>query len=69
VEEELAAGLSEWEISELVEDDEVHSGQIVGDAALTSGSSLGFETIDEVDGGEEPAARSRADATACDGDR
>src|SRR5271166_4839429 len=69
VEEQLPAGLSEREIPELVEDDEVHSGQMVGDAALTSGSSLGFETIDEIDGGEEAAAQFRSDAASSDGDR
>ncbi len=31
VKEKLAAGLGEGEISEFVEDDEVHAGQIVGD--------------------------------------
>ena len=53
VEEQLAAGLSEGEIAEFVEDDEVHAGQIVGDASLATGARFGFETVDEINGGEE----------------
>src|SRR5271166_3082831 len=44
-------------------------GEIVGDAALPAGARLGLEPVDEVDGGEEAAARSRADAAPRDGDR
>jgi hypothetical protein len=69
VEEELSAGLCERQIAELVQDDEVHAGKIIGDAALAAGARLGLEPIDEIDGGEEAAARSRPDAAPCDGDR
>src|ERR1700745_1746101 len=58
VEEKLPAGLGERQIAELVEDHEVHPGQMVGDAALTSGARLGLEPVDKIDGGEEAAARS-----------
>ena len=34
VEEELTAGLSEGQIAELVEDDEIEAGEVIGDAAL-----------------------------------
>ena len=34
VEEELAAGLGERQIAEFVEDDEVHAGELIGDADL-----------------------------------
>jgi hypothetical protein len=30
MEQELAAGLGEWQIAEFVEDDEVHAGQVIG---------------------------------------
>ena len=36
VEQELAAGLSKRQVAELVEDDEVHSGQMLGDTTLPS---------------------------------
>jgi hypothetical protein len=68
VEEQLAAGLGEREIAEFVENDEVHAGEIVGDAALASGARLGFEPVDEVDGGEEAPSGASADAIARDGD-
>ena len=40
VEEQLAAGLREGQIAELVEDDEVEPGEVVGDAALPAGAGL-----------------------------
>jgi len=69
VEEKLPAGLGEGQIAELVEDDEVLAGEIVGDAPLAAGARLRLEPIDEIDGGEEAPARSRPDAAARDGDR
>ena len=39
-----------------------------GDPALPSGACLGFELVDEIDGGEEAAAPSGADAASRDGD-
>jgi hypothetical protein len=41
---------------------------MIGDAALPAGSSLGFDLVDEIDGGEESSARSGPDAVARDGD-
>jgi hypothetical protein len=60
--------LGEREIAEFIEDDDVEASETVGDASLSCGSTFGLELIDEIDGGEEPPARSRADATARDGD-
>ena len=57
------------EIAEFVEDDEVHAGQIIGDAALAAGAGLGFEPVDEIDRGEEAASGAGADAVARDGYR
>ena len=65
----MAAGLGEGEIAEFVENDDIEAGEIIGNAALTSSAALGFELVDEIDGGEEPPARSRSDAVARDGDR
>ncbi|MBB4363514.1 hypothetical protein GGD65_004559 [Bradyrhizobium sp. CIR18] len=36
-------------ISELVQDDEVHPGQMLGKPALPSVAGLGLQTVDEVD--------------------
>src|SRR5208283_4170324 len=68
VEEELTAGLGERQVAELVEDDEVHAGEIIGDAALPARTRLGLELVDEIDGGEEAPAPSGADAASRDGD-
>src|SRR5271167_1210658 len=68
MEQQLPAGLGEREIAEFIEDDDVEASEIVGDASLASGSTFGLELIDEIDGGEEAAARSSADATPRDGD-
>jgi len=53
VEQQLPAGLSEGEIAEFVEDDEVEAGEIIGKASLPTGAGLTLELVDEVDGGEE----------------
>ena len=68
VEEKLTAGLGEREIAEFVEDDEVHLGEMVGDAPLPPGARLVLELVDEIDGGEEPSARSGANAASRDSD-
>src|SRR5271157_6133794 len=68
VEEKLAAGLGERQVAELVEDDEVHAGERIGDAALAPGARLGLELVDEIDGGEEAPAPSGADAASRNGD-
>jgi len=60
VEQQLSAGLSEGQIAELVEDDEVQTGKIIGEASLAASPPLGLEPVDEIDGVEEAAARSGA---------
>ena len=47
-EQKLAIALSERQVSQLVEDDEVHSGQMLSKRALPSVTGLGLEPIDEV---------------------
>ena len=68
VEQELAAGLSEGQIAEFVENDEVHAGQVIGEPALAAIAGLGFEPVDEIDDVVEPAAGAGADAASGDGD-
>jgi hypothetical protein len=68
MEEQLAAGLGEGQIAELVEDDEVEARQVVGQAPLAAGAGLALEPVDEVDGIEEAAPRATADAGPGDGD-
>jgi hypothetical protein len=68
VEQELTAGLSEWQIAEFIEDDEVHAGQMIGEPALASIPRLGLETVDEIDHVVESAAGAAADAASGDRD-
>jgi hypothetical protein len=67
VEEKLAIGLGEGQISEFVQEDEVHPGQMLGKAALTSIASLGLGAIDEIDDVVEAAAGTGSDAASGDG--
>ena len=69
VEQQLSTGLREGQIAELVEDDEVQTGQEVSKPPLSSGAPFGLETVDQVDGREESPTRSGANAASCDGDR
>src|SRR4051812_26151269 len=69
VEQELPAGLGEGQIAELVQHDEVHAREVIGDAALASGAALCLESVDEVDDVEEASAGAVADAGARDRDR
>ena len=68
VEEQLPASLSEGQVAEFVEDDEVAPGELVRGAALASGAEFGLEEIDQVDDVVEAAARALADAGPRDGD-
>src|SRR5204863_8734257 len=43
VEQELTAGLGEWQIAEFVEDDEVHPRQMVGKTARSEERRVGKE--------------------------
>ena len=64
VEQELAPGLSERQIAEFVEDDEVHAGQVIGKPALAGVAGFGFEPIDEIDDVIEPTADAAANAAS-----
>ncbi len=56
VEQELAAGLGERQVAQLVEDDEFHPGEIIGHPALAAGTTLGLEIVDQIDDVEEAAS-------------
>ncbi len=55
-------------LPEFVEDSEVQSGQMLGDPALSPGSGLDFQTIDEVDHVVEASASSGSDAASRNSD-
>ncbi len=46
LEQQLAAGLGDRWVAELIEDDEVAPGELFGRAALASGAVLGVEVVD-----------------------
>src|SRR5260370_36313555 len=46
--EQLAAGLSEWQIAAFVENDEVHAREIFGDPPLPAGAGFARQPVDEV---------------------
>jgi hypothetical protein len=69
VEQELAAGLGEREIAELVEDQEVEAGDQVRGPALSFGAGFGVELVHQVDDVEEPAPAAVSDTGTCDADR
>jgi hypothetical protein len=49
MEQKLAAGLGKGPISEFVQDDEVHPGQMLGETPLSSVAGLDLQAINEVD--------------------
>ena len=69
VEQKLSAGLGEGQISEFVQHDEVHPGQMFGKPALTSVTGLDLKAIDEVDNVVEATAGAGTYAASgdCDG--
>ena len=62
MEQELAAGLGERQVAELVEDDEIEAGKLVGERAGLAVAALVLEAVDQIDDVEEPAAGTGADA-------
>jgi hypothetical protein len=67
VEEKLTAGLGKGQISELVQDNEVHPGQVLGKPALSPVAGLGLEAVDEIDHVVEAAPSAGPDAASRDG--
>ena len=68
MEQQLAAGLSERQVTKLVEDDEVHPGQMLGDTPLASVAGLDLQAVDEVDDVVEAAAGTGSDAASGNSD-
>jgi hypothetical protein len=60
-----ATGLSERQVAEFVEDDEMNARKGICDAAVASGLDLGLELVNEVDDVEEAGLRPAPDAAAC----
>jgi hypothetical protein len=67
VEQELTAGLSEGQVAKLVEDDEVHARQMVGEPALPAITGFGLKPINEVDHVVEAAASAGTDTASGNG--
>ena len=63
MEEKLAAGRREGQIAEFIENDKVHSREIVRDASLPAGARFRFEPVDEIDRVEEAPAQACAGAS------
>src|SRR5206468_11102795 len=68
MEQQLAAGLGERQVAELIEDDEVHPGQMLGDTSLPSVAGLDLQAVDEVDHVVEAAAGTGSDAASGNSD-
>jgi hypothetical protein len=56
--------LGERQIAEFVENDEVHSRELIGDPTLPSVTGLDLEPVDEIDHVVEPATGAGADAAS-----
>ena len=68
VEQQLTAGLSEGQITQLVEDQEVEAGDQIGGPALAFGTGLGIQLVDQVDNIEEPLSALGPNARSGDAD-
>src|SRR5438270_2196029 len=60
--EQLAAGLSERQVAELVENNEVHASEIFSEPPLPADAGFALQPIDEVDDSVEAAPGAAADA-------
>lgn len=67
VDQELATGLGEGQIAELVEHDQVNSAQLIGQASMPAGAALGLQLVHQVDDVEEapPGTVANAGAVTC----
>lgn len=66
VEEQLAPGLSEPQVADLVVLDEIEASQVIAVPALPAVASIGLEPVDQVDYLEEADPGSGADAVSSD---
>ncbi len=68
MEEQLTAGLGEGQLAQLIEDDEVQPGHVVGETTLLAAAGLCLEAVHEVDDVVEAAAGAVANEGAGNGD-
>lgn len=68
MEQELTPGLSEGQITEFIEDDEVETIEVVRRPPLLSTARFHFQAVDQIDDIEEAAACSVADESTGDRD-
>jgi hypothetical protein len=68
VEEQLSACLSEGQIAEFVQHDEVEAGQLIGHASLAASSHLAFQPVDQIDDIVEAPSGTAANARSGDRD-
>ena len=68
VEEELASGLGEGQIAELVQHDEVQPRELIGEPPWPAAAHLGLEPVDQIDHVIEATARAGTDTASRDGD-
>src|SRR4029077_17893912 len=66
MEQKLSACLCEGQIAELIKDDEVEPREIISETSRAAIPSFGLEAVDQIDGVEEPAARSGANTASRD---
>ena len=67
MEQELSAGLSEGQIPQFIQDDEVEAHQMFGQPSSAAGAGLRFQLVDQVHDVEEAATSSIADDRTRDG--
>ena len=61
VEQQLAAGLTERQVAEFVDDNEIVTQQLLGQSATSTGGLLLFQLIDQIDQVEEAPPGAAAD--------
>ena len=59
-----APGLGEGQVTELVEDDEVAAGELLGGVSLSTGAGFGLKVVDQLDNVIAAAAGAISDAGA-----
>ena len=64
VEQQLAARLAERQVAQLIDDDEIVTQQLLGQAATATGRLLLLELVDQINEIEEASARTGADDRA-----
>src|SRR5437763_16969140 len=61
VEQQLSAGLAEWQVAEFVDNDEIVAQQFFGEPAAAPGGLLLLQLIDQIDQIEEAASGASTD--------